>query len=340
MRVAVFGASGKVGRQALQHLLFNSDDEVDITLVSKSPDRVRGMVADITSALPLLGRARASRAGQPRIDITGDASALRGSDLVVVVSGRWPSREQAREIEVVDPTGRLLQSYVNFDMVQDICRMVARNAPKAAVLMVTNQSDMMAAAAREILPPERVLGMGGMVDSARFRLLSARATGRSPRGHAEGDHMIGYHNGDMIPLASSLSFPVERHLLEEIVRETREYGGMVSALQRHPSMPDVDSGASVLPGYAVYATIAAWTGLIGPIEEVFNVVLPRAAAARYGTEANGALGVPVRVGAGSYEIITRYDLTVEEQRLLRRAQEKMNATYARLVDHVKRGAHP
>lgn len=332
MRVSIFGPSGKVGRQALQNLfLQNFAPDLELVLISRNLDRLRGLLTDIHSTLPLVG----TQVHEPRTIVTSNPCEVKGSDLVVIAAALWPSSDEARELETIDPSGRLAQSYANFDVVTAVCRQIAEHAPRATVVVVTNQSDMMSAAARRILPPNRVLGLGGIVDSARFRLLAARAFER-PLASTSRAHMIGYHNADMMPLASSLSFRLDGTDFDAIVDETRQFGATISRLQRDGRAPHVDTGASVLPGYAIYATIAAFTGASGPLEEAFNVVLDGGSARLYGTSANHALSIPIRIFKGSYEVVSGYVVSEKEKHQLGQAQLALEEATAQLLAEIER----
>jgi malate/lactate dehydrogenase len=339
MRVTIFGASGKVGKEAIKNLiLMNAAEDLELVLIARNTDRIKGMVADIESAAPLLPWQPVERHA-PRITVTSDARDIAGTDLAVITAGAWPTPEQKEAFAKTDPSGRLVQSRANFDLVQDISRQIARYAPGALTLVVTNQSDMMAEAAREMLAPEKVLGFGGIVDSARLRaVIRAKMPGME-----FGLHMIGYHNADMIVA----DYPVpdmiyNSNFLRKAEAETRAYGGHVSKLQKDFNYPHIDSGASVLPGYALYTTIAAFTGqTVNPraeltdIEESFNVRLPREISVCYGTRENGALSVPVVIGKGGYKVSGLAVAGVTQLPHLRAAQERMEASYAELKAALK-----
>jgi malate/lactate dehydrogenase len=326
MRVTIIGASGKVARQALTALLFHdSAEEMELFLVARQIDRVAGAVADIVSALPLVRGPRGSRLRPPRVEIAGDVSVARRSDIVVLVAGAWPTQAQLVRLAPLDSAGRLAQSHVNAALVRALCAPIARHSPDALVVVVTNQSDMMATVARQVLQPDRVLGFGGIVDSARLRTVAARTLAIPASRLTRGNHMIGFHNADMLPLSSSLSFQMPPRALGAVVSRTRRYGQEVSRLQKIASLPDANSGASVLPGYAVYVTVAAYVGASPAIEEAFNVVLPARAARVYGVESGSALSVPVRLSRGALAIVDRYPISVDEQRRLRAGQRRMIA---------------
>ena len=327
MRAAIVGAGGHVGSQALQQLVFeNEDADLELVLLGRTPDRIRGVVADIVSALPLVARHLPGRR-PPRITITSDLRELRRSDVVVLTAAQWPSPEEEAHLAPSDPTGRLVQAYANASMVADLSRAAAAVCPEALFLVVTNQSDLMADVARRKLPAERVLGFGGIVDSARLRTLLAEGFGLPAAALTAGNHIVGYHNYDLIPLASSLTQPLDEHRLSKMTDDVRRYGEKVSRLKKGAATTG-DFGANVLPGCAVHAALSALLGHGEALEESFNVCLPAEAAALYGTRSGAALSVPVRLERCGYAVVTSYAVAASERSFLAQAQQTMDQTWA------------
>lgn len=336
MKVVFYGASGKVAREALRELLtHNAAKDLELILVARNPDRVAGLVADIESVAPLM---ESKGHTPPSIKITDDPQDIKGADLVIVSAATWPTAEQKSEFKKTDPSGRLAQAHSNFDLIQEISRHVANYAPEATTIIVTNQPDLLAEVARGILKPEKVLGFGGMVDSTRFRHL-AHKLDTSIGDELNDAHMIGYHGDEMIPGMNSLPQALKDHPeLEKIVSETRAYGSKVSKLQKNFNLPNVDSGASVLPGYALYKMIVAWAHG-GEIIESFNVRLQGNQAADYGIRDGSALSVPMRIKNGKYEVCPSAADPTQWQHL-REAQVKMEALYAELHSAHQNKAPP
>lgn len=268
---------------------------------------------------------------EPDIEISSDMQALSDCELVVLCAGVWASQEQKDEFKKIDPSGRLVQSYTNFSLVKNLSESIKHYVPEAHIVVVTNQSDLMAELVRETVEPKKVLGMGGMVDSARFRTLLAKNTGAGKTILAKGNHMIGYHNSDMIPLQDSVSCFANIPNLEAIVKETKAYGENISKLQRDFNFPTINSGASILPGAAIALTIAAFTGKISDLEEAFNVRLSNEEAKIYGVRSETALSVPVKISKGGYEVATRYAVLESEKKHLLHVQEKFRSSYNNLL---------
>jgi malate dehydrogenase len=342
MHIGIIGASGKVGRQALQYLYMrNKIEGLRLTLVSRKPSKDKGLLLDIRNTLPLKSANENDCFHEIEVVATDNYTDLSNASAIVIAAGVWPTKEQMDEFEQIDSTGRMVQSFVNYNVVADIGKQIARHAPGALVFVVTNQSDLMAEVAREYLPREHVLGVGGMIDSARFRMLLSDqlcdGVINSSFGYArERGHVIGYHNNDMIPLASSLTDRnIGKDKLDYALTETRKSGGYIAQLQRDPVMFSMATGASILPGYAAYMTLAAFTGQITPIEEAFNVVLEDASlAAKYGVAKGAALSVPVRLGKGRFQIASNYPVTAEERAHLAVAHAGMTEGYAKLVETI------
>lgn len=332
MRVSLLGASGKVGREALHNLILdNQDRNLELVLVAQNTDRIKGIIGDINSAASLITSTKSKPLIPLKTTISSDITSIANSDLVMMCVGRWPSAEEKKLYD--DSSGRLAQSYANMTLVRQLSSAVGKHAPDAHVVVVTNQSDMMAQAAREILPPERVLGLGGIVDSARFRMILARnipVQNESEILLGKGNHIIGFHDDMMIYLKSSLSHAASLSVLDSALKETRAYGATISRLQKDFNFPDLSTGSCILPGYAVSSTIQAFTGQLPAFEESFNICLPPATAQQYGVEEGTALSVPVKIGLNQYKPSSQYIVLSSESQQLKEAQQTMAALYAEL----------
>ena len=337
MRVAIFGAGGKVARSAIQHLVFNNEhDDWELVLIARNTRRVEGLLLDIESARPLLEKQTGRRTTSVDVHVTSDLAATSGADLIAIAAGVWPSVELAVEFKRRDASGRLVQSYANFGLVRDVCAAIAARCPNARVLMVTNQSDLMSELARTRVAPERVLGMGGMLDSARLRQLAAALLSLPLAEFVNGPHMVGFHNDRMQALASTLPMPIAPQDLARLVRKTREYGAAVTELQRDLRLPLVNSGSSILAGFALYLTISAYLGHTAPLHESFNALLPADVAGHYGTLPGRALSVPVRWERGAVTFAALPAVTSEEQVQLRDAQHALHQEFAILSSVFER----
>lgn len=338
MHVGFIGASGKVGRVAVQNFYANNEvEDVRLTLYSPRPGKDRGLLLDIEGHLPMKPNDRKGRFVAMPAKATDCFEDLEGANLVVISAGLWPSKEQREEFEKFDTTGRMVQTYANYELIADFSKQIASVAPDALVLIVTNQTDMMAEVARQFLRAENVLGYGGILDSARFRmLLSKEENGedkaRFVRGYeSEKGHVIGYHNNEMIALTSSLTTKASPNIIERAVEETRKQGGAIAMMQRDPRSASMATGASIAPGYGVYRAMTALTGQM-PIEEAFNVVLTdKDTAQKYGVPLGAPLSVPIYLKHGAYEVSSRFSVLPEER-------EHLSAAHRRFVLDVEKVA--
>ncbi|MDD3029506.1 MAG: hypothetical protein PHS57_04410 [Alphaproteobacteria bacterium] len=313
MHVAILGASGKIGRIVVQNLFASNAVPFDLTLLARRTERLEGLMMDVRPAAFWA----AQEPAPVSVRLSADPSALEGADLVLFLAGRFASPEEDAAFRAVDKTGRFVQSYLNHDLVVAMGQALAAYAPRALVVMVSNQADMMAHLLRESFPPASVLGFGGMLDRARFRQCAADAG--APQ---EGAHMVGFHTNAMRPLRSTLTLAPD--LCERVLQRTRAYGRSVFELQKDASFPGLDTGPSILPGLALARIVRTFLGQAEAFEASFNVSLGKAVAAHYGVSEGSALSVPVRVRKGGYDPLTDYAVSAEEKAYLKDAQADMD----------------
>ncbi len=329
MHIGFIGASGKVGRVAVQNFYANNEaEDVRLTLYSPRHGKDRGLLLDIEGHLPMKPNDHKGRFVAMPANATDRFEDLKGANLVVISAGLWPSKEQREEFEKFDTTGRMVQTYANYELISDFSKQISSVAPDALVLIVTNQTDMMAEVARQFLRAENVLGYGGILDSARFRmLLSKEENGNDKTGFVRGyenekGHIIGYHNNEMIALASSLTTKTNPDKIKRAVEETRKQGGAIAMMQRDPRSASMATGASIAPGYGVYRAMAALTGQM-PTEEAFNIVLTeKEVAEKYGVPQGSPLSVPICLKRGAYEVVSRFAVSPEERAQLSAAHKR------------------
>jgi malate dehydrogenase len=184
---------------------------------------------------------------------------------------------------------------------------VKERSPDAIVIVVTNPLDAMCHAARDEtqFPRQRVIGMAGVLDSARFRTFLAWELGVSVRDVT--GFVLGGHGDTMVPVVSYTNVagvPVRQKIsddrLEEIVQRTRDGGAEVGKLLQK--------------GSAFYAPAAGVAEMVDSIVLDQKRVLPCAALCQgeYGIE-DLFVGVPVKLGAAGIEEIVEIDLSDEEK---------------------------
>ena len=295
-KLAIIGA-GSVGTAAAHWAAIKGVAE-EIVLIDIVPDLARGKALDLAQSAPVEGFSA-------RIRGTEDFSALSGADVVILTAGRPRKPGMSRE--------DLLRT--NLEIVRSCAEAVREFAPESVLIVVTNPIDAMVYAAFRItgFPRERVLGMAGVLDSARYRYFLAEALGVSPRDvqalvmGIHGDHML-----PLVRLANVAGIPVSELLpaekIAEIVERTRKGGGeIVSYLKTGsafttPGLAAVEMAGAVLRDEKRVLTCSVWLeGEFG-----FSGVF---------------IGVPVVLGRGGLERILEFELTEEERRALEKSVE-------------------
>jgi malate dehydrogenase len=294
----VVGA-GHVGMMTAARLA-DADVFSEIVLVDVVEGLAAGIALDLTHTAGLAGfRTRVT--GAVTVEDAGPA------DYVVITAGRARQPGMSRS-DLVS---------TNAAIVGDIASRVAVAAPGAVLVVVTNPLDEMTQHAWHASgwPPGRVIGMAGVLDTARFRALAAQAAGLRPdqiRAVA-----LGSHGAEMvIPLsqASAAGRPITEVLGEAetaaIVNRTRDSGAEVVSLLKQGS-------AFMAPGAsAARMVLAMATGSDGPLAA--SVL----ADGSYGIE-GVYLGLPARLGPGGVREIVELALTAGELAELRRAAERI-----------------
>ncbi len=241
MKVSVIGA-GNVGGAVASRLAAN-DVASEIALVDVAPGLAQGTALDIAHRTAL-DRSTARVTGSTDVGVT------ETSDVIVVTAGRARRPGESR----ADLTAG------NAAIVHGAVAAAAARSPFAVLIVVTNPLDEMTHLAWEVsgYPPERVMGMAGVLDSARYRYLLAEALG----GHAhEVEAMtLGSHGDTMVPVPSLATFRgrrvtdiLPRAVLDRVAARTRDAGADVVALLRRGS-------AFHAPGASVAAMVAAVAG--------------------------------------------------------------------------------
>ena len=286
-KVTVIGA-GNVGATTAQRLA--ERDYADVVLVDIVEGLPQGKALDLNQAGPVVGY-------EPRLIGTNGYVETAGSDIVVITSGLPRQPGMSRD--------DLLAK--NRDIIIGVSREVADRSPDAVVIVVTNPLDAMCHVVLEVtqFPRQRVIGMAGILDSARFRTFLAWELGVSARDVT--GFVLGGHGDTMVPIVSYTSVagvPVTQQIsqgrLDEIVQRTRDGGAEVVKL--------------LGTGSAYYAPAAAVAEMVDAIVLDQQRVLPCAALCQgeYGIE-GVFVGVPIRLGAPGIEEIIEIDLSAEER---------------------------
>ena len=244
---------------------------------------------------------------------TQDYADIAGADVVIVTAGvpRKPGMSRDDLLEI------------NLKVMQQVGEGIAKNAPDAFVICITNPLDAMVWALRQFsgLPHNKVVGMAGVLDSARFRWFLAEEMGVSVEDVTA--FVLGGHGDDMVPsvrysTVAGIPLPdlvkmgwMTQEKLDSIVERTRKGGGEIVGLLK--------------TGSAFYAPATSGIAMAEAYLKDKKRVLPCAAAlnGQYGQN-DLYVGVPVVIGAGGVERIVEIDLNEEEK-----------AMFAKSVDSVK-----
>jgi malate dehydrogenase len=286
-KVTVIGA-GNVGATTAQRIA--EAGLADVVLVDIVEGLPQGKALDLSESAPILGH---------DCTITGsnDYAATAGSDIVVVTSGLARQPGMSRD----DLLAR------NADIVGSVVSAAAAVSPGAILIIVTNPLDAMCHVAMRAsgFPRERVIGMAGVLDSARFRTFMAWELGVSVTStHA---FVLGGHGDTMVPLprySTVAGIPLTDLLaperIEALVDRTRTGGAEVVALLKS--------------GSAYYAPAASVAQMVAAILGDTKAVLPCAVLLQGEYGVDGLfVGVPVRLGRGGVEEVIRIELTADEQ---------------------------
>ena len=304
-KITVVGA-GNVGATTAQRLA--ERDYADVVLVDIVEGMPQGKALDLNQSGPVVGY-------EPNVVGTNGYEETAGSDIVVITSGFPRQPGMSRD----DLLGK------NKEIVSGVASQVKDRSPDAIVIVVTNPLDAMCHVAYDAtqFPRQRVIGMAGILDSARFRTFLAWELGVSVRDVT--GFVLGGHGDTMVPVVSYTNVagvPVRQKIaddrLEEIVQRTRDGGAeVVKLLQK---------------GSAFYAPSAATVEMVDSIVYDQKRVLPCAALCQGEFGIDGLfVGVPVRLGAEGIEEIIEIDLDDAEKSEL---QNSANAVQE-LVDALK-----
>jgi malate dehydrogenase len=289
-KITVVGA-GNVGATTAQRLA--ERDYADVVVVDIVEGMPQGKVLDINQSGPVVGY-------EPNLIGSNGYEESAGSEIVVITSG-FPRQPGMSRDDLLAK---------NKEIVGNVSKEVAERSPDAIVIVVTNPLDAMCHVAYDELgfPRQRVIGMAGVLDSARFRTFLAWELGVSGRDVT--GFVLGGHGDSMVPVVSYSNVagvPVDQLIsderLQEIVQRTRDGGAeVVKLLQK---------------GSAFYAPSAAVVEMIDSIVLDQKRVLPCAALCEGEYGFDGLfVGVPVRLGAQGIEEIVEIDLSETEKQAL------------------------
>jgi malate dehydrogenase len=289
-KVTVVGA-GNVGATCAQEIARR--DYADVVLVDIIPNFPQGKALDMNQAAAVLGY-------EPRITGTNGYEETANSDVVVITAGRPRAPGMSRD-DLVS---------TNEAIVGAVTREAIRRSPKAILVVVSNPLDAMCHVAkrRSRFPKQRVVGMAGILDTARFSAFIAQELEVSVKDVTA--TVLGGHGDQMVPVVSAttvggipLAELLSKARIRKLVDRTRFGGGEI---------------VDLLGTSAWYAPGAAAAQMVDSICLDEKRVLPCTAylEGEYGIQGL-YIGVPTKLGAGGAEEVVRLKLTPDERRMLR-----------------------
>lgn len=289
-KITVVGA-GNVGGTAAQRLA--EKDSYDVVLVDIVPGIPQGKALDLTQAGPVCGYST-------RVVGTNGYDETAGSAVAVITSGMPRKPGMSRDELLV----------TNAKIVQNVVKEIVSRSPDVILLLVTNPLDAMVHVALQVskLPKSRVLGMAGVLDTARLQSFVAEEVGVSVT--TVKAMVLGGHGDTMVPLlrhttvgGTPITERLSKERMDSLIKRTQDGGAEIVGLLKS--------------GSAFYAPSASVVDMVEAIMKDQKRVLPCAVLCEgeYGLQ-NVIVGVPVRLGRGGAEGIVEYDLTVEERSAL------------------------
>ncbi len=308
-KVSIIGA-GMTGSTTAHWL---AEKEIaDIVLVDIVEGMPQGKALDLQEAMPIIGK-------DVTIVGTNSYEETAGSDIVVITAGLPRKPGMSRE--------DLLAK--NADIVTSVVKETISRSPDAIFIILTNPLDTMSYLTMKVgnLPPERVIGQAGILDSARMRAFVAMETGVSVENI--NCYVLGGHGDSMVPLtrhSNIAGVPLRDYIpadkLEAIVQRTRKGGGEIVSLLK--------------TGSAFYAPSAAIVQMVEAILKDKHLIVPCAAymQGEYGLN-DIFFGVPTMLGRKGVEKIIEYDLDEEEMAALKKSAEAVSQSVALLKEMGK-----
>jgi len=289
-KVTVVGGAGNVGATVARAIA--NLELADVVSIDIADQKAAGVSLDILQACPIEG-------SDSRVVGTGDYAMGAGSDIVVITSG-VPRKPGMSRDDLLN---------VNFKIMQQVTEQVVKHSPNAIVVVVANPLDAMAQAVYKLsgFPRERVIGMAGILDSARMRAFIAMELNVSVENiHA---FVLGGHGDTMVPLprySTVAGIPITELLpadkIAAICTRTANGGAEITKL--------VGTSAWYAPGLATAEMVEA-------ILKDKKKIVPCSVflTGEYGVR-DQFLGVPIKLGAKGMEQVVEIKLTDEESAAL------------------------
>lgn len=308
MKVTIVGA-GNVGASCAEYIA-QKRIASKVVLLDIKEGIAEGKALDLSQTATTLGF------NTTITGVTNDYKATAGSEVVVITSGVPRKPGMTRE-ELIG---------INAGIVQSVASNILEHSPNTIIVVVSNPMDTMAYLALKAtgLPKNRIIGMGGALDSSRFKTYLSQAL-EKPANDIQGMVIGGHGDTTMIPLTRLASYngsPVSQFLdaqtLEKVAADTMVGGATLTKL---------------LGTSAWYAPGASVAYLVDSILNDYKRMIPCSVLleGEYGLE-NLCIGVPCIIGAQGVESIVDLQLNEKEQALLNKSAEKVKAMNAALKE--------
>ena len=299
-KITVVGA-GNVGATCAHWAA--AKELADVVLVDIVEGMPQGKARDLMQARPIFGF---------NVEVAGanDYAATKGSDVVIITAGIARKPGMSRE-DLIN---------TNKNIVANVTKEVAAQSPNAFIIIVSNPLDAMCYVAYKVsgFPKNRVMGMAGILDTARYRCFIAMELGVAVE---EIQAMVlGGHGDEMVPVVSATNISgvpltdlLPKDKIGALVERTKKGGGEIVALLK--------------TGSAFYAPAAAAVQMSEAILKDQKRVVPVSAylEGEYGLK-NIFFGVPVILGAGGIEKILPLKLSAEEEGMLKHSANAVAKT--------------
>src|SRR5262244_3457701 len=292
-KVTIVGGAGNVGATVARGIADKS--LADVVVIDIADQKAAGVALDMLEACPIWG-------SDSRILGTGDYAESANSDIVVITSG-VPRKPGMSRDDLLN---------VNYKIMQQVTEQVVKHSPNCIIIPVSNPLDAMAQAVYKLskFPRERVIGMAGVLDSARMRTFIAMELNVSVDNvHA---FVLGGHGDTMVPLprySTVAGVPITelmpRERVDAICKRTADGGAEITKL--------VGTSAWYAPG-------AAAAEMVECILKDKKKILPCSVflQGEYGVR-DLFVGVPIKLGARGLEQIIEIKLTADEQVALQKS---------------------
>lgn len=307
-KVTVVGA-GFVGATCARRII--EKDLADVVLIDIVEGLPQGKALDLMESAPIEGFSA-------KITGTNDYVETKNSDIVVITAGIARKPGMSRDD---------LQT-TNAKIIEDVVKNIAKNSPNAILIIVTNPLDIMSYLAFKVsgFDSKRVIGMAGILDSARYRYFTAKALSVSPA--TVQAIVFGGHGDSMVPLPRyssvngvSITELLSEEKINEIVERTKKGGAEIVGLLK--------------TGSAYYAPSASVVEMVKSILLDENRLLPCCVYlnGEYGLT-DVYCGVSVRLNSCGVNEIVKLDLTDQEKKALKKSSEVVRSNINKL-DSIK-----